>query len=106
MTVVGTDQADHDRRLGAFLRAADAENLTLNDVKCETNKTEIDLPGCRLSHNFIRPDPKRLEPLMNLPVPRSKGELQRAVGMFAYFMVGRESGNRTIMIPRENFGRN
>jgi len=23
-----------------------------------------------------------------------------------YFMVGRESGNRTIMIPRENFGRN
>jgi len=22
------------------------------------------------------------------------------------FMVGRESGNRTIMIPRENFGRN
>jgi len=24
----------------------------------------------------------------------------------ANFMVGRESGNRTIMIPRENFGRN
>ena len=85
VTVVGTDQADHDRRLEAFLRAAEAENLTLNDAKCETNKTKIDLLGYRVSHNFIRPDPKRLEPLMNLPVPRSKCELQRAVGMLAYY---------------------
>jgi len=29
MTDLGTDQADHDRRLEAFLRAASAENLTL-----------------------------------------------------------------------------
>jgi len=84
VTVVGTDQADHDRRLEAFLRAAEAENLSFNDAECETNKTEIGLLGYRVSHNFIRPDPKRLEPLMNLPVPRSKGELQRAVGLCAY----------------------
>jgi len=85
VTVVGIDQADHDRRLEAFLRAAQAENLTLHDAKCETNETEIDFLGYRVSHNFIRPDPKRLEPLMNLPVPRSKGELQRAAGLFAYY---------------------
>jgi len=29
MTDLGTDQAEHDRRLEAFLRAASAENLTL-----------------------------------------------------------------------------
>ena len=38
VTVVGTDQADHDRRLEAFLRAAEAENLSFNDAECETNK--------------------------------------------------------------------
>jgi len=69
VTVVGTDQADHDRRLEAFLHAAEAENLTLNDAKYETNKTEIDLLGYRVSHNFIQPDPKPLEQLMNLLVP-------------------------------------
>jgi len=85
VTVVGTEQADHDRRLEAVLRAAEAENLQLNDAKFETDKSEIDLLGYRMSHNLIRPDPKRLEPLMNLLVHQSKGELQRAVGLFAYY---------------------
>jgi len=69
VTVVGTDQADYDRHLEEFLRAAKAEKLTL--AKCKTNKTEIDLLGYRVSHNLIRPDPKRLKPLLNLPVPQS-----------------------------------
>ena len=72
VTVVGTYQADHDRRLEAFLRAAEAENLTLNDARCETNKTEIDLVGCRVSHNLIRPNPERLKRLLNLPLPPIK----------------------------------
>jgi len=57
VTVMGTDQADHDRCLQAFLRAARAENLMLNDAKCETNKTKIDLLRYRVLHNLIRPDP-------------------------------------------------
>jgi len=48
-------------------------------------KQKLTCLGTRVSHNLVRPDPKCFEPLLNLPVPQSKGELQRAVGLFAYY---------------------
>ena len=47
--------------------------------------TEIDLLGYRVSHNLIQPDPERLRPLHDLPLPQKKAELQRVNGMFSYY---------------------
>ena len=48
-------------------------------------RTEIDLLGYRVSHNLIQPDPERLRPLHDLPLPQKKAELQRVNGMFSYY---------------------
>ena len=33
----------------------------------------------------MQPDPDRVKPVLNMPVPRNSKELQRLVGLFAYY---------------------
>ena len=79
ITIGGFDKADHDCNLKMFLDAASKINLTFNDV------TEIDILGYRISQGSIRPDPERLRPLIELPIPKSSKELKGCLGMFAYY---------------------
>ena len=85
ITVSGHDQADHDRKLEQLLNAASQENLSFNETKCIFSQSEIDILGYRVSHLKIKPDPERLRPLIELPQPKTKKELQRIVGMFSYY---------------------
>ena len=85
ITVSGYDKADHDLKLKALLAASEAENLTFNTDKCVFEKNQIDLLEYRVSHLKIRPDPERLRPLRELSLPKTKMELQRAIGMFSYY---------------------
>ena len=39
--------------------------------------------GYCISRGCIRPDPERLRPLLDLPVPQSRKALKRALGLFA-----------------------
>ena len=85
VTIAGINKEDHDRKLSALRTAAEKENLTFNEEKSVIGKTEIDLLGYRISHGVIKPDPERLKPLVNLQLPTCKSNLQRVVGMFAYY---------------------
>ena len=61
-----------------------AKGFTLNEKKSVYSATELDLLDYRVSHN-TNPDPARLQPLINLPVPSTKKELKRRLEMFAYY---------------------
>ena len=45
---------------------------------------KLDLLGSRVSHDNIKPDLARLQPLINLPVPSTKKEIKRCLEIFAY----------------------
>ena len=85
ITVSGNNTADHGDKLKALLNAAKREGLTINDNKCIYNQTEINLLRYRITHSQIRPDPERLRPLLKMPLPQCKTELQRVLGMFSYY---------------------
>ena len=87
LTVFGVNQNDHNENLKCLvgLSAAKCENITFNEAKCSFSRTEIDLLGYRVSHHKIQPDLERLRPLLDLPLPTCKSELQRAIGIFAYY---------------------
>ena len=85
VTVCGRDQEEHDKNLGRFFAAAKKYNLTLNEEKCVYSTESIALLGYIVENKTIRPDPSRLAPLMNLPVPGDAASLQRALGMFAHY---------------------
>ena len=65
--------------------AAKKYNPTLNEDKCVYSVSTIRLLGYLISDGEIKPDPERLEPLKNLPVPQDSKALRRAVGMFSYY---------------------
>ena len=82
ITVCGVDSVDHDAKLNALLSAAKNEELTFNEDECNFNHREIKLLGYSVSRAKIRLDPERLRPLFKMPLPETKTELQRALGMF------------------------
>ena len=83
ITIGGISKADHDQNLKRFLDAASRLNLTFNEAKSVVAVPQIDIFGYRVSHGLVKPDPKRLRPLMELPVPQNHRELKRCLGMFA-----------------------
>ena len=85
ITVAGVDQADHDRNVTAFLEVIKRRNITLNESKSVHSVPVIDILGYRLSHQSIKPDPERLQPLHEYPPPSNVPSLRRALGMFAYY---------------------
>lgn len=84
VTVCGKDQDDHDTNLQNFLAAAQKYNLTLNKDKCIFSTRSISLLGYIIEQKTIRPDPIRLSPLLDLPIPHDSASLKRALGMFAH----------------------
>uniref|UniRef100_A0A5S6Q597 RNA-directed DNA polymerase n=1 Tax=Trichuris muris TaxID=70415 RepID=A0A5S6Q597_TRIMR len=85
ITICGSTQAEHDKNLENFLKAARKWNLTLNKDKCTLSTRKLRILGYEIENGEIRPDPSRLQPLRDLPVPKDKKSLQRALGLFAYY---------------------
>ena len=85
VTICGHNQEDHDQNLEKFMSAAWEANLTLNEDKCVFSTTKLCLLGSEIEHGKIRPDPDRLKPLKEMPVPHDSKSLKRAQGFFSYY---------------------
>ena len=69
ITIYGSNQEEHDYNLQKFNPAAQKYHLTFNDSKSIISSKSIYLLGYYIENNIIRPDPERLKPLMELPLP-------------------------------------
>jgi len=82
----GRTKEEHDENLKVFLNAAKECHLTLNEGKCKCATETISLLGYHISKGVLQPDPDHVKPVLNMPVvPRNSKELQRLVGLFAYY---------------------
>ncbi|XP_066907466.1 uncharacterized protein [Halyomorpha halys] len=85
ITVCGNDKAEHDNNLQSFMLAVRKYGLELNLEKSKFSMPCINLLGYVISKNLIRPDPDRLKPLLELPLPNDASSLKRALGLFAHY---------------------
>ena len=85
ITVGGIDQKDHDKNVRNFYEFVKKYNFTLNNDKSVVSVTEINMLGYLISHGNIKPDPDRMKPLNDLPVPNNAATLKRTLGMFSYY---------------------
>lgn len=85
ITVCGRTKEEHDANLSRFMDAATKFGLQLNPVKSKFCLTTIDILGYRISDGKLQPDPERLRPLIEYPVPQNLKALQRCIGLFAYY---------------------
>lgn len=85
ITICGKDQQEHDANLEKFLAAAKTKNICYNDSKSVFSTRKLAILGYVIEEGVIRPDPERLEPLRNLPVPHDSKSLSRCLGLFSYY---------------------
>ncbi len=53
--------------------------------KCQFSTKSVKLLGYTIENKTIKPDPDKLAPLMNFPIPNNVASLRRALGMFAHY---------------------
>ena len=85
VTICGMDQQDHDEQLAKFLDAAKRKNVTYNEEECVFSVRKLHILGSVVENGEIKPDPERLRPLRELPMPHDPKSLKRIVGLFAYY---------------------
>ena len=85
VTIGGLTKEEHDENVRQFLAVVQMYGLTLNHDKTISCVQEIQMLGYCISYQKVRPDPERMKPLLNLPVPHDAKSLKRAMGLFSYY---------------------
>ena len=85
VTICGMNTEEHDRNLKQFLEPASRKNIVYNESKCIFSTTKLSILGYLVEDGKMRPDPERLRPLRELPVPHDMKSLRRVLGLFAYY---------------------
>ncbi|KRX73852.1 Retrovirus-related Pol polyprotein from transposon 17.6 [Trichinella sp. T6] len=60
-------------------------DFTFNTDKCSFSTSKLRILGHEIENGNIRPDPRRLLPLRDLPLPSDAKALRRVLGLFAYY---------------------
>ncbi|CAB0029779.1 unnamed protein product [Trichogramma brassicae] len=84
--IVVTDTfADHLKWLKfALSRLVDA-GLQINREKCHFCRPRVLYLGFQLDHEGLRPDPERIQPVVNYPAPTNVKQLRRFLGMVGWY---------------------
>ena len=83
--IIWADTKDaHDARVKQVLAHIRESGLKLNRAKCVFGVTELTFLGQILTAEGVKPDPKKVEAITDMPAPSNKTELQRFLGMVNY----------------------
>ena len=61
------------------------KNITVNEDKSVYSWSPVKHCGYYISDGEIRPDPDRLQPLRDLPLPENISSLNRVMRLFSYY---------------------
>ena len=86
IVVWGRTREEQDARLKRALATFRRCGLKLNKKKCVFGVTELTYLGENLTHQGIKPDPDKVAGICNIPVPTTKEDVQRALGMLNYMI--------------------
>ena len=85
VTICGKDQEEHDTNLKRFQDMASRRQITYNDDKSVFSTRKLAILGYIIEEGKIRPDPERLRPLLQHPVPNDAKSLRRVLGFFSHY---------------------
>ena len=92
---------EHNLVLEEGMKAIDQAMLTLNPRKCSFGKTEIAFWGNIFSSSSVRPEPKKVKPLENLPPLKNRSELRSFICMMQSNSDFIPNFSKSISTPRE-----
>ena len=74
----------HDSRLGDVLSRIRSSGLKLNPSKCVFGVNKITYLGHLLTADGVKPDPRKVSAICDMPAPKNKSELQYFLGMVTH----------------------
>ena len=95
IVIFGYSGQDHDAALYSVLDRAHKVGMKFNPDKCAFKRDSISFYGVTLSAEVVKPDPRKIDAIKNLPEPRTKALLQSFLGIVNY--LSRFSPNITKM---------
>jgi hypothetical protein len=84
LIVMGRNFEEHQRRLTALLTALEKANLTLNPEKCVFTADEISCLGHRISGNGAKPNPDKIQAIVEFPSPSSHAPRERTAALRSF----------------------
>ena len=83
--VAATDEKEHDETMLKLLERDRQANIKFNSAKLQYKVSEVKYMGNIVSESGLKPDVEKVRAITQLPLPQSKEELQRFLGMVNYF---------------------
>ena len=83
--IVGANKEEHDKSLCKVLSILQQRNVKLNKDKCIIGSREVPYLGYILSCNGIKPDPKKIEAILEAPTPKSVQSLKSFLRLCTYY---------------------
>ena len=80
----GESDSQHDMHLLQVLNKCREIGLKLNPEKCQFGEKEVKFYGNIISSDGVKPDPAKVDVILNMPSPKSKLELASFLGMCNY----------------------
>ena len=75
IVIFGYDDSDHDTTLYAVLDRARDVGMKFNPDKCAFKRDNISFYRVTLSADGVKPDPRKIKAIRNLPEPKSEALL-------------------------------
>ena len=82
--IFGYGDSDHDATLYSVLDRARDVGMHFNPDKCIFKQDSISYYGLKLSSEGVKPDPRKIDAIKNLPEPKSEALLQSFLGIVNY----------------------
>ena len=76
--------ADHNRNLRAFFDRCRDTGIKLNKDKLQLNREKLTFCGHELTRDGVRPDPRKVEAITQMPRPTDKQGVMRLIGFTNY----------------------
>ena len=82
--VWGATEEEHDERVVRVLNRAREINLKLKKEKTKIKCTTVDYMGHKITSEGLKPDPEKVQAILQMPTSKDKKDLQRFLGMVQY----------------------
>ena len=83
--IVSESYEEHLKWLEHVLQRIKEAGLTINREKSVFGKTEVKYLDVLVNRDGFRPDPDKIDPVINFPVPHNLKQLRRFMGMASWY---------------------
>lgn len=85
IVIVGRNLKEHLENLGLVLKRLSEFNLKIQLDKCEFLRKEAEFLGHIISADGVKPNPEKVEKILNWPIPKTEKEIKQFLGLAGYY---------------------